>query len=463
MKRYIRNIVLLASLSIFAASCVENTISEELGDGITFDLTAVDMPQTKAVVAEEPCQEVLVSPDNRLVVAFCETSDMEDLEEEIVTKATRYNSESELASASQTFKVWGWNASNSNSVLYTNETVSKTGGKWKPTQNKTWKNNTEYCFEALYPSADGLTAFNGSATPGSVSFSYSHATNSAAPADYMLAYYKGQGDKGKAKLVFTHPFTCVKFAAASGITVNSITLAGLYKSGSCTVSEHAADSSHPGTYYTYSWTPGTANHSVSCSVSDELILIPQSLSSQNATLTVNVTIDGATFNATSVLNSITWQAGKVHTYTFTNSGKDVVVTVTDDVNLTTNEKSNVQIKNTGTATAYIRAAIVAGWYKNGMMVAGWDPESSTYAGTFTGLPGSDWVKVGDFYYYQNPVTGGSFTGSNLFTKYAAPETAPVAGAHLEMTILAQGIIWDADKARVALAWGSGIATSADLN
>ena len=115
------------------------------------------------------------------------------------------------------------------------------------------------------------------------------------------------------------------------------------------------------------------------------------------------------------------------------SPAEVKVVVTDDVDGKT--KSNVTIKNTGDTDAYIRAAIAACWYKDGKIVAAWDESQ----GTFSNLPGTDWTKGADgYYYYTKSVAPNDATGSKLFDSYTAPD-APVDGAHLEMDIIVQAI------------------------
>ena len=101
-----------------------------------------------------------------------------------------------------------------------------------------------------------------------------------------------------------------------------------------------------------------------------------------------------------------------------------------------NVKSNVVIKSYGSASSYIRAAIIANWYDNeGNIVAPWNETQ----GTFTGLPGSGWTKNADgYYYYSNPVAKETNINS-IFTTYTKPSTPPVDGAHLEMTIMVQAV------------------------
>lgn len=464
--------ILLPALALTAVACVEWTESDEAGEGISFEVATLEAPVTKAASNDDYIQLPMVTNNEVAMVAICNVADMGFIEEEVevdedepVTKATRYNSESEFALASQTFKIWGWNTASTSSPIYNGATVSKSGTSWIPAGGKKWVNNNEYCFEAVYPDATGFTSFTTNPTnPASVTFAYAHGTNAAAPYDYMLAYFKDKAQKSKkAKLTFTHPFTCVKFASGNGVTVNSVKLEGLYASGTCAVSTNTATT---GDYYTYTWTPGASTHVISnVAAGAELLLIPQNLNTKNVTLTVNVTVNGVTFDTSATLDKATessniWEAGKVYTYNF-GLGQDVQVKVTDTV--VGKLKNNVKIKNTGTAKAYIRAAIVAGWYDdNGMMVAPWTDSSPS---SFTGLPGTKWVLGGgNYYYYKDPVPGGEFTGHDLFTSYDASSlTPPVEGAHLEMTILAQAVLWDTDKANAKLAWGTSTVNNAELN
>ena len=93
-------------------------------------------------------------------------------------------------------------------------------------------------------------------------------------------------------------------------------------------------------------------------------------------------------------------------------------------------KKNVTIQNTGNTSAYIRAAVVGNWVKDGKIVAPW-VDNINYSQ-------SGWVKGNDgYYYYQSEVTAGQVT-SNLFDSYE-PGSAPVADAHLEMTIVCQAV------------------------
>ena len=97
---------------------------------------------------------------------------------------------------------------------------------------------------------------------------------------------------------------------------------------------------------------------------------------------------------------------------------------------TSTTKKNVTIQNTGNTSAYIRAAVVGNWVKDGKIVAPW-VDNINYSQ-------SGWVKGSDgYYYYKDAVAVGQKT-RNLFDSYE-PGSAPVADAHLEMTIVCQAI------------------------
>ena len=175
---------------------------------------------------------------------------------------------------------------------------------------------------------------------------------------------------------------------------------------------------------------------------------PQQLTaSTKLTVTFEIVVgDGEPKEYTRVLDfgtltsNVTWKAGELRTYTL--KANEVDVKIEDEVDGFV--KDNVVITNTGNVEAYIRAHIVANWwgkadnndgialgYKSNdddtaplepiEYVTAWKFETATtdnYGGEFTGLPGSDWVKATDgYYYYTKVVAPGKPTGSSLFTKY----------------------------------------------
>jgi len=247
--------------------------------------------------------------------------------------------------AAQTFGLYAWNSSDE--VVYTNAAVSKTDGKWQPADPFKWKKNTSYTFEAVYPKPAatlgtvGLTALSVNKTPGSLTFSYKvpTATMDAADNDFMLAYYSGTGTEGVAPLTFTHPLTCVNFKAGTmtGIsTINSITIEGVYASGSCTVRTTTDASSNPCYSYEVSdsdnsslWTPagstsvtGTSEITASSigrtTWAYNFLLIPQDTAAKNVKLKIGITTEGGdTYNIATTLSTEYWRAGYTNTYTIT--------------------------------------------------------------------------------------------------------------------------------------------------
>lgn len=102
-------------------------------------------------------------------------------------------------------------------------------------------------------------------------------------------------------------------------------------------------------------------------------------------------------------------------------------------------KKNVRIKNTGNIDAYIRATVVVNWAsdKEVGVVSGTAPKEGTdYTIEWTM---SNWIKVGDYYYYTQKVAANGAT-EQLFTNCKLLDGANVPdGYHLQVTILADGI------------------------
>lgn len=117
-------------------------------------------------------------------------------------------------------------------------------------------------------------------------------------------------------------------------------------------------------------------------------------------------------------------------------------------------KSNVQIKNTGTTDAYIRATYVVNWLdKDGNIVAS-VPKGYSYE--LTENPDGQWTKAsGDgYFYYLKPVAPKASTPGSLLTcTVTRPENPEY---RLSVEILATAIQSQPAKA-VGEAWGVSIA------
>ena len=190
--------------------------------------------------------------------------------------------------------------------------------------------------------------------------------------------------------------------------------------------------------------------------SDILLLIPQVL--KDNVITIEYTVNDVPYSRSAKLSS-TWKAGEIHTYTLTVN--QVAVDVTDKVDETT--KSDVVTTNTGNVTAYLRAAVVAGWYYTSKSGVNTLVEPYDMTGDDTKFSKSDnWFTVDgdDYYYYRYPILPGQATAQSLFKEdYTKVVNNKFPGAHLEIAILLQGVQFDADgsKARVKSAWGETVA------
>jgi len=123
---------------------------------------------------------------------------------------------------------------------------------------------------------------------------------------------------------------------------------------------------------------------------------------------------------------------------------DVVETFANNV------KSSVMIKNTGTTSAYIRAMVVANWCDaDGNIVEPFDVSSYLANGQ------NNWVKSGNYYYYQNVVAADGLTGE-LLVNPIKQGTPPAGADHLVVTIVCQAVQSE-PKTAVTQAWGSNTA------
>ena len=120
-----------------------------------------------------------------------------------------------------------------------------------------------------------------------------------------------------------------------------------------------------------------------------------------------------------------------------------------------NTKEHVQVKNTGTTDAYIRATYVVNWVDAQGNIAASDPAGYSY--TLTENPNSRWTKGEDgFFYYTSPVAPGDSTEGSLLTcTVTSPENPEYT---LSVEILAEAIQSTPDKA-VQEAWGVSISQS----
>lgn len=97
-------------------------------------------------------------------------------------------------------------------------------------------------------------------------------------------------------------------------------------------------------------------------------------------------------------------------------------------------KSEIYVKNEGTATSYVRVKLVMNWVDgNGNVVSGNNLPKVTLK------EGSDWFLGTDgIYYYTKPVALNGET-SNLLKDHPITQGEAPEGCHLEVTVLAESI------------------------
>ena len=114
-----------------------------------------------------------------------------------------------------------------------------------------------------------------------------------------------------------------------------------------------------------------------------------------------------------------------------------------------NTKKDVQITNTGSTDAYIRATYVVNWLDAQGNIVASVPEGYSY--TLTGNPDSKWTKGNDgYFYYLSPVAPDKSTPGSLLTCTATYPDNPEYTLSVE--ILAEAIQSTPESA-VADAWG----------
>lgn len=304
-------------------------------------------------------------------------------------------------------------------------------------------------------------------------------------------------------LTFYHALSGVRFKAdktladnESGLVINSITLSGLKSTGTCTFDPAASGSkssnkiswsnygtNNDGTYtQTFDYTvPSTLDTDDDATIygaengtgaNKNFMLIPQTYgpatgsNATAATITIDYTFKGVPKTKSTLLASgttnVTWLPGKLYTYAIRKVVNNIDVSVVETFSASSKTKTDVSVKNTGTANAYIRAAVVAYWVNaDGTVIAPLN-FTDTNQCTFSGFDTTKWIEGSDgFYYYPNILKPGSQPSVDLFESLVA-KTSPADpdDAHLVVTVIAQGLSAEVTNATTIAAstWG-GITAS----
>lgn len=268
------------------------------------------------------------------------------------------------------------------------------------------------------------------------------------------------------KLSVSHILSNVRIDTASigSGRISSIALKNIYSKGTFN-SENTKVWTLASTQADYSKTAETGSVEF-----DDLFLLPQALA-DDAIIEIKVEVTTA---GSETMSAITreyvltknlkafiaeWKPNKRYTYTIS-TPHEVEVEVTDEIvkNGSYPVKQNLQIKNCGLADAYIRVMISGAWVVdetiNGkvqpVVVADWKNtgDVTTDDGEFVWQStkpvhgkcnAEGWRCCEDgFFYYMNKTVPGEIIPT-LFKSYTLKASPPVAGAYLELTILAQGV------------------------
>lgn len=142
-----------------------------------------------------------------------------------------------------------------------------------------------------------------------------------------------------------------------------------------------------------------------------------------------------------------------HTNAVTNTFTAAESKITIEEKTDNGIKSEIRVKNEGTATSYVRVKLVCNWVdKDGNV-------SATPAPAPT-ITNSDWFVKDGIYYYKTPVAPEGKT-SNLLKDHSITQGEAPEGYRLEVTVLAESIQAAPSKA-VTDSWHVGVDSNGHL-
>ena len=319
----------------------------------------------------------------------------------------------------------------------------------------------------------------------SASFSYALPDQDLTSADeqpdmlFAISPERFQTD-GPVEMDFYHALSALAFSVGSvpgDLKIESVKFTNVYSSGNCTYTRQ-------GDALKFEWSFGSGDirkeytqtfaknlftdgnipleEDTAINTAEQtFMMIPQTIG-DDTKLEIKISFNGREYTIEKQLNQITseWVPGKLYTFKIS-SPQEIEVQVTDEVVMDGiyPVKRNLQIKNTGIADAYIRVAIAGSWVvdhtttqgTSQLIIADWknsgDPDTDD--GVFTwsssqpskGRPNSNFWRLGsDGYYYYMKLTVPGEILEPLFESYKLTASAPMSGAYLNLSILAQGVL-----------------------
>lgn len=218
-------------------------------------------------------------------------------------------------------------------AVFTNEAVTKSGQEWNTTTTAYWQPSSTYKFAAYADGKSNTKIEEASFTNSQLSIPYTVSTNDLILATKEVATSTDVSNVGNVELEFKHLLSKVKFTFTSGFT------SSIYK---MTISNLKFNAPKTGTYTT-AWGSHSGNGDYEFAEINEIVtgtpqsseenyVLPQATASLEVTFTVTVT-DGGSFNKSNNLtasldvtageNTGSWVPGYVYNYKATITPENV--------------------------------------------------------------------------------------------------------------------------------------------
>jgi len=366
---------------------------------------------------------------------------------------------------------------------------NKASDKWKAkdTINFFWPDNCQGLSRDFWASQqfDSISTIkrNGSGSSHTLSFNYKIGSDSAwRTKDFVMAYTKadvGTNPTDTAPSIdlrFIHPLTGIQFAIGDlgidyGLTVTKIELKSMKYKGSCVF-----DPSKDKDSLQFIWTlddekadyvqdykmviadyKRDKNFDLDTVTWTKTFFVMPQIIEDGAQLVVTFTrTDGKVTQLVKQLNKLgtgKFQPGSLYTYKISGGGVMGLEVYFDPTN------KDYLLKDTGNVRSYMRAEIIANWYKDTAIVAPWNGQADFDATLKTiesvGENDSTWVKGPDgFYYYTQPVD--AYTATKVLIKpssFKGTSSSAVLNQQFRISVAGQMVRWSPNKDYVTRFWG----------